>query len=173
MNCYRVVKMAFLVATLAFNLAALCFVCGCGPSAGELRRQENEAKRQQALEAREKLAAEKQKALSQVRTIHEKLDGQLLDNGLFKQDNPVSENDPWGNPIEIVYRKNSELCVTLIVRSNGPDGNPNNTDDIYKTSTRFRNDATKEEVEKMTRGLSRGLVSGVVDGITGRDPNKK
>lgn len=138
---------------------------GCGPSAAELRRQA-------AIEAREKLRLETQQAISQVRTLHERLDSQIAENGLFKQDNPISENDPWGNPIETTYRKNSELSCTLIVRSAGPDGHLNNTDDVVKISTRFRNDATKDEIEKLSRGTSRGLVNGVIDGITGRQPKK-
>lgn len=139
---------------------------GCGPSAAEIRRIAE-------MESRNKLKQEVQLAISQVRTIHKDLDSQIAENGLFKQNNPITENDPWGNPIQVTYRKNSEISVTLIVQSNGPDGNPNNYDDIVKSSTRFRNDATKEEIEKTTRGLSRGLVNGVIDSITGRDQNKK
>lgn len=154
--------MAFKVTVLAV-IAAIPFmmILGCGPSAAEIKRQEEK-------EAREKLRADTQRALSQVRTVAEKLDGNLADDGLFKQDAPISETDPWGHEIAVVYRKNNDISTTLIVRSAGPDGLPNNADDIAVQKTRFRKDATKQQIEETTRGLTRGAFGGMVEGLTGK-----
>lgn len=161
-------------------LAALCLgmftLIGCGPSEAEIARKEAKEKAEvERREAKEKADADRAKAakdhqtvISQVRTTLAGLEGQLDENGLFKQAEVVTESDPWGKPIIVTYRKNSEMSVTLLVRSSGPDGLPNNADDVYAQKTRFHKNATKEQIEAVTRSLTKGLTGGVADGITGK-----
>lgn len=117
----------------------------------------------------------KDRALSQVNVLAEKLSQEVGEDGWFKK-TTTEEVDPWGNKLEVKYKRNGGLEI-LTVWSNGPDGLPHTKDDISSVSYTLENAVVLAEIRKnrtgtdsleayskaLTKGLTKGLVQGWKD----------
>src|SRR6185437_11028626 len=90
----------------------------------------------------------------------------------------TNATDAYGNPLTSSVEKTT-LDYVLEIRSNGPDGLPKNSDDIFVTRSKRHNETSiTEEAAKFAEGLSSGTTSGVFKGIKkelgiGRKNDKK
>ncbi len=98
----------------------------------------------------------------------------LADGWIGKETLPDLRNmkDPWGNPY-IASVSKGDIHFILTIRSAGPDGLPQNDDDItilrYKRHGEY---SMNEEVEKGAASISRGLFKGAKEGLS-KDPKEK
>ena len=77
----------------------------------------------------------------------------------------TTTNDAYGRPLTSTVKKTT-LDYILEVRSNGPDGLPENSDDIVVTRhQRHGETSMTEEAAKAVEGVTGGAASGVIKGI--------
>jgi ribosomal protein S10 len=109
--------------------------------------------------------AKRQRAMSDLNTIADTWDGQ--------ENPPLTDKlDPWGKPYTVSVNKGS-LNFLMTVRSSGPDGLPQNEDDITVGRSRRHGETTiNKEVERGGASLTRGLTKGIKEGLFGPPKEK-
>ncbi len=117
--------------------------------------------------------SKKNRALSQVGQIADRLSQSIGDDGYFKRES-VDEVDPWGEQIWVRYHK-VDAREYLTVTSNGPDRLPFTRDDIgvvYQLeSDKVREEISrrrKEGVDIYSQKLTHGLTKGILDALKER-----
>ena len=129
----------------------------------------------------ESAQAKRDRALSQVEVLAERLSAQVGEDGWFKR-HATDAPDPWGNPVEVKYTRLNGY-ERLAVWSSGPDGLPHTRDDIASHTYTCYNDVALAEIaaakakgrqasiEGYGASLTKGLVKGTVQGW--KDRNKE
>jgi hypothetical protein len=99
----------------------------------------------------------------------DRLDSQTTETGVYVRwkRETVPETDPWGRELRVEYSQGG-VAETLLVRSLGPDGQPNTGDDIvaHRMTANFKGlgEGVKKNAEELSRRTGRGLVKGVGEG---------
>jgi hypothetical protein len=80
----------------------------------------------------------------------------------------LPDKDPWGNDLRVAYSQGG-VAETLEVRSHGPDGVPNTTDDIvaHRMAVNFKGvgQGIKDNAEETARNAAKGAVKGLSEGL--------
>ena len=93
---------------------------------------------------------------AQCRMIADRLDGQLLQNGLYDRQ-PLNEVDGWGRQIHLEYSDPTAVEM-LTVRSAGYDGIFGSRDDIVVQRQNLVASEVGEGIGEGLRGVIRGLM---------------
>lgn len=145
-------------------LLLLVCVIGCGETSYEKAQRERAEKRRQDAE---RIAIERDnrnKSLSLVEVVAEKLSLELNDDKSLKFYKSVDGKDSWANPLTIKYTE-SGLTQTVEVRSMGTDGLLFTRDDLIAKRSITLPVKPGVPFEKRLEGSSQSIFRGMFKGI--------